>query len=241
MKGDTNFYDCTQECIKAGITGGTCEVLKDHCGDGPGAVERIEVLGKTADRDPMPVAEGRPPTVGGPVFMAFAGMSLYTVFKIPGKPVHKPAWAMASPWVWLVGVALFSTAGSINGLHGEPRRTNLGLTYLNPDSPLFRPEWRTWAPIMALGGIVMFLACVMWFHCFFGTLARKSVEAPELDFPESKALHQKQVGWVANFRPWVVVAVLLILISYVPPILGLSKGTFNDAPRYSPETPVVQE
>jgi cytochrome c oxidase subunit 1 len=174
--------------------------------------------------------------------MAFAGMSLYMVSTLLGKPVHKPGWAMWTPWVWLVGVALFSTAGSINGLRGEPRRTNLGMTYLNPDSPLFRPEWRTWAPIMALGGILMFVACVMWFRCFFGTLLKKAVHAPELDFPESEALHQgSSAGWVGSFRPWVVMAVLLILISYVPPLLGLSKGTFNNAPGYSPESPVAQE
>ena len=94
---------------------------------------------------------------------------------------------------------------------------------------------------MAAGGVVMTLACVLWFYCFFGTLLRKSVAEPSLDFPVAEALHKEQVGWVANFRPWVVVAVLLILISYVPPIIGLSKGTFNNAPAYSPDSPAVQE
>ena len=180
-------------------------------------------------------------TVGGPVFMAFAGMSLLMVSSILGKPVHKPGWAYMTPWVWLVGVTLFSTAGSINGIAGEPRRTNLGLTYLNPESSLFRPEWRTWAGMMALGGVIMFVACVMWFHCFFGTLFRRSVREPELDFPVSESLHRERLAWVANFRPWIVVAVLLILISYVPPLMGLSKGTFNNAPRYVPSSPAVQK
>ena len=78
----------------------------------------------------------------------------------------------------------------------------------------------------------MTLACVLWFVCFFGTLLSKSETEPALDFPVSEALHSEQVGWVANFRPWVVVAVLLILISYVPRIIGLSRGTLNNAQAY---------
>jgi cytochrome c oxidase subunit 1 len=162
------------------------------------------------------------------------------VSKLLGKPVSGPGRAMWVPWLWLLGVGLFSIAGSVNGIMGEPRRTNLGLTYLNPESALFRPEWQPWAYVMAAGGVVMALACVLWFVSFFGTLFAKSVAKPELDFPDSEALHSEHVAWVANFRPWVVAGVLLIVISYVPPILGLSRGTYGNAPRYSPGSPVVQ-
>jgi cytochrome c oxidase subunit 1 len=180
-------------------------------------------------------------TIGGPVFLAFLGMSLFLVSKLLGKPVYAPHSAVWVPWLWLAGIAVFSTAGSINGIAGEPRRTNLGLTYLNPESELFRPEWQGYGLMMAVGGMIMFLACVLWFICFFGTLIGKAVAEGELDFPVSESLHVERAGWVANFRPWVVVAVLLILISYVPPILGLSKGTFNNAPAYSPSSPAPRK
>lgn len=180
-------------------------------------------------------------TVAGPVFLGFIGMSLFMASKLLGKPVLAPRAAVWVPWLWLLGIALFSTAGSINGVAGEPRRTNLGLTYLNPESSLYRPEWLPYAHVVALGSIVMFIACVVWFVCFFGTLLRKSVAEPAWDFPVAEPLHRESAGWVANFRPWVVVAVLLILVSYVPPIVGLSKGTFSDAPAYSPSSPVAQK
>jgi cytochrome c oxidase subunit 1 len=180
-------------------------------------------------------------TVAGPVFLGFIGMSLFMVSKILGKPVHARRGAVWVPWLWLLGIAIFSTAGSINGIAGEPRRTNLGLSYLNPESSLFQPEWQPYAHMTALGGIIMFLACVVWFYCFFGTLFRKAAAEPALDFPVAEPLHLEQVGWVANFRPWVVVAVLLILLSYVPPIIGLSRGTFSKAPTYSPSSPAVQK
>jgi len=180
-------------------------------------------------------------TVGGPVFLAFLGMSLWMVSGLLGKPVVGARAAVWVPWLWLLGIALFSTAGSINGIAGEPRRTNLGLTYLNPESSLFRPDWQPWGHVMAGGGILMAVACVIWFVCFFGTLLRTAEAEPELDFPESEPLHQEHAEWVANFKPWVVVAVVLILISYVPPIASLGKGTFSEAPRYSPDNPAAQK
>jgi cytochrome c oxidase subunit 1 len=179
-------------------------------------------------------------TVAGPVFLGFIGMSLFMVSKLLGKPIHAKGAVVWIPWLWLLGIAIFSTAGSINGIAGEPRRTNLGLTYLNPESSLFRPEWQMYGHMMALGSIVMFLACALWFFCFFGTLLRKPTAEPAWDFPVSEPLHDEQAGWVANFRPWVVVGVLLILISYVPPIIGLGKGTFSNAPPYSPSSPAAQ-
>jgi cytochrome c oxidase subunit 1 len=179
-------------------------------------------------------------TVGGPVFMAYTGMSLLLVSRLLGKPVRGPVRAMWVPWLWLLGIALFSVAGSINGIAGEPRRTNLGLTYLNPESALFRPEWLPWAHVMAAGGVVMALACVLWFVCFFGTLFSKTTSEPELDFPESEALHHQHTDWLANFKPWVLAAAVLILISYVPPLLGVRAATYGKAPRYSPGSPVAE-
>jgi cytochrome c oxidase subunit 1 len=179
-------------------------------------------------------------TVGGPVFMGYTGMSLWLVSKLLGKPVRGPVRALWVPWLWLFGVALFSIAGSINGIAGEPRRTNLGMTYLDPESALFRPDWQPWAYVMAAGGVVMFLACVLWFVSFFGTLFGQSTSEPELDFPEAEALHREHAGWVANFRPWVLAAAVLIVISYVPPLLGVIAATSGRAPRYSPGSPVAE-
>jgi cytochrome c oxidase subunit 1 len=179
-------------------------------------------------------------TLGGPVFLAFTGMSLYLVSAVLGKPVFKPRWAVWVPWVWLLGVAVMSTPMSVNGLMGEPRRTNLGLTYLNPQSPLYQPDWQLGATVAAAGGVLMALAMLIWFVCFFGTLLRKRQAEPALEFPESGSLDQEDPGWLGNFRPWIVVALVLLAISYGPPLVGLSRGTFSNAPAYAPSSPVPQ-
>jgi cytochrome c oxidase subunit I len=180
-------------------------------------------------------------TVGGPTFLAFTGMSLYLVSALTGKPVFRRGLAVWVPWLWIAGIAVFSAPMSVNGILGEPRRTNLGLTYLNPESSLYQPAWSLGAHIAVYGGILMSLAMLLWFICFFGTLLGSRQSEPSLEFPESEPLHREDVGWMANFRPWIVVAVLLLAVSYVPPLLGLGKGTFSDAPAYTPDSPVPRK
>ncbi len=71
-------------------------------------------------------------TVGGPVFLGILGMSLFLIAGILKKPVRSAGLAVAVPYLWTLGTFIFSTGLFWGGLRGEPRRTNLGLTYLNP-------------------------------------------------------------------------------------------------------------
>ena len=85
------------------------------------------------------------------------------------------------PYLWTIGVLIFSTGLMWGGLLGEPRRTNLGMTYLNPKSELFRPDWVPTTTLALLGGIIMFVAGMLFIVVFFGTMLRKRNQAAELD------------------------------------------------------------
>jgi cytochrome c oxidase subunit 1 len=78
-------------------------------------------------------------TIAGPVFMSFLGMSLMMLCQFRGVRIPFPRLNLCTPWLWLIGVAIFSTGLSISGILGEPRRTNLGLTYANPESSHYVP------------------------------------------------------------------------------------------------------
>ena len=80
-------------------------------------------------------------TVAGPVFLAILGMTLYLISNLTGKEVNMKNFAVIVPHLWMLGVLIFSTGLMWGGLTGEPRRTNLGLRYLNPESPLYEPQW----------------------------------------------------------------------------------------------------
>jgi cytochrome c oxidase subunit 1 len=176
-------------------------------------------------------------TVGGPVFLSFLGMTLFLVSQLTGKPLRLPRLNLWVPYLWLAGVATFSTGLSVAGLLGEPRRTNLGLTYANPDSPLYHATWAFWSQLGAVGGIVMTVAMVCFFAVFFATLLSARAGAPALALPASQSYHDEDIGAVRNFTPWVAVAIALLVVSYGPPIYSIVTGPSEAVPAYLPSSP----
>ena len=54
-------------------------------------------------------------TVAGPVFLSFIGMSLFLVAKLTGKEIKLPAWNVWVPYIWTLGIMIFSTGLFIGG------------------------------------------------------------------------------------------------------------------------------
>ena len=178
-------------------------------------------------------------TVAGPVFLAFIGMTLYIVHQLTGRELPFKKLAVIVPYMWLVGIALFSWGLMRGGLHGEPRRTNLGLSYLNPDSPLYMPQWKLFTTVTAIGGIIMFTAMVIYFFVFFSTfLAKKRKEADTIEFPIAEPYHDENVPWVQNFTPWIIVLLILVAIAYTPVLMDVFQATFGGSPPFSPDNPI---
>jgi cytochrome c oxidase subunit 1 len=179
-------------------------------------------------------------TVAGPVFLAFIAGSLLLTSTLTGKEIAFKALNVWVPYVWTLGVMIFSTGLFVGGVAGEPRRTNMGLTYTNPDSPLYRADWTFAKRVGTAGGIVMFIAMVMFFIVFFATLLRARKSEGVLDLPVSEAYHDEDVAAVRNFTPWIVAALLLIVIAYTIPFAQLARGNYEGAPKYIPSSPVRQ-
>jgi cytochrome c oxidase subunit 1 len=179
-------------------------------------------------------------TVGGPVFLGILGMSLYLVAGLTGKKIAAPKAALAVPYLWMAGLFILSGAMFIGGLEGEPRRTNLGLSYLNPGSAAYRPEWLLTSQIAVIGGIVMTLAIVVYFYTLIKTALGPSseTEANRFEFPIATPYHDENVGAVKNFMPWLIAAVVACIIAYTPPLYQIYQGNYQNAPGYTPDSPV---
>jgi cytochrome c oxidase subunit 1 len=178
-------------------------------------------------------------TVGGPVFLSFLGMSLFLVVQLTGKPLRFPTLNLWVPYLWTAGIFVFSTGLSVAGLLGEPRRSNLGMTYANPNSPLYHPGWQIWSHLGALGGIIMTVAMAFFFIVFFATLLGSKQHEPGLVLPTAESYHDGSGRFVLNFRPWVVAAIVLLAIAYIPPLYEIVTGPTQGAPAYEPSSPVV--
>jgi cytochrome c oxidase subunit I len=181
-------------------------------------------------------------TVAGPVFLSIIGMSLFLYSGISGKPIFLPRVNVIIPYLWVIGILIFSTGLSWGGLIGEPRRTNLGMTYLNPKNELFTPEWVPTTMLALAGGIIMTFAALLFFIVFFGTMFSKKTSPGGLDLPVSEVLHdEKRIPLFDTFRPWLVIMGILILLSYVPAFISASKNPGPGAPPFTPDNPVPEQ
>jgi len=181
-------------------------------------------------------------TVGGPVFLGILGMSLFLITGLLKKPVKMPKMALAVPYIWMSGTVLFSGGLFAGGLRGEPRRTNLGLTYLNPQSPSFRPDWQITTHCALVGGIIMALAVLVYFLVLIRSLASASETEPSrLPFaiPMSEPLHDEDIPAVRNLTPWVAAAILAVVLAYYPPLNDILRSHFRPVPGYHPDSPVA--
>jgi len=182
-------------------------------------------------------------TVAGPVFLGIIGMSLYLLQQASGKPILYKKLATIVPYLWTVGLLTFSTGLMASGLMGAPRRTNMGLSYLNPDSPLYRPDWVLWETLGVIGGCMMFASAGIYF-LVLGKLifTKKSKEETGLSFPEYAVLHDEpRVGILDNFRPWLVIMGALIVLAYIPALRDIQNYTGPGAKPYDPSNPIPLE
>lgn len=176
-------------------------------------------------------------TVGGPVFLAILGMSLYLLAKAFQTKIPSLKAAMWVPYLWMIGVMTMSTGMFINGLNGAPRRTNMGMSYLNPDNPGFQPEWVIPAMIAVLGAVIMVIAMVKFFYLVARIVFSDAKEAqPSLEFAEP--LHDEDITLVKNFRPWVIAAIIAILIAYIPPLKEILENDEIASGAFTPDSPV---
>jgi len=177
-------------------------------------------------------------TVAGPVILVILGMSLYMYSSVSGKELKFKTFAVMVPYVWLVGVALLSHGLMSGGLMGEPRRTNLGLSYTNPESPLFNPHFVPTTSTTLVGGIIMGVAAIIYFTVFFATAMSKRINEPQIILPESEELYEeKDIPILLTMKPWLILSIVLVMTTYVPALINIYKYSKSVPNKYQPDNP----
>lgn len=176
-------------------------------------------------------------TIAGPVFLSYIGMSLFLVAKLTGKEIKFRTLNVWMPYLWTLGIMIFSTGLFIGGAGGEPRRTNMGMSYTDPQSHLYHADWQAAKMLGSIGGTIMTIAALMFFVVFFATLFSKRVKQGDLELIVSEPYHDERVPAVQSFTPWLAGAALLLGIAYAAPIAQTIRSNFPGAPGYSPDNP----
>lgn len=181
-------------------------------------------------------------TVAGPVFLGIIGMTLYLFEQISGKVSKLRRIATIVPYMWVLGMLIFSSGLMVGGLRGEPRRTNMGISYLDPDSPLFRPDWVITTGITVLGGVILFAAAGLFFIVLIDLIFTKKTKESIIEFPVQEVIHQEdRIPILDTFTPWIVVMLFVILFAYLPVFQDINNLTGPGAKPFNPENPVPLE
>ena len=182
-------------------------------------------------------------TVGGPVFLAILGMTIYIYAKVAGKEIKFPSLNVMVPYMWFVGLMIFSTGLKIGGLEfGEPRRTNMGMSYLDNGGANFEALWLFTTLTTVMGGIIMTISAVMYFIVFFGTVFSPKVNEEVIELPVTEAYHdEKDLGIFKNYTPWVITALVIIAVSYYGPITNAIENNVKASPTYLPGSPTPHQ
>jgi cytochrome c oxidase subunit 1 len=151
-------------------------------------------------------------TVGSAATLTFFGIAYWLVPKLSGKPLWSRKAALWQAWTWFVGMLLMSNGLHILGLNfGMPRRTMIGAAqYVGVD----------WQPLLiesAIGGVILGISGLLFYTVMLGTVFSKKKLTEPIEMPLAEAVDPTPVpAWLDNWKPWLVVSIVLILVSYGP-------------------------
>lgn len=162
-------------------------------------------------------------TVGSVTALTFMSLAFWMVPHLTGKALVSRRLALASVWLWFVGISLFAVGMLWSGLHGVPRRAWVSslpspvydALYGNAQLPL---------AVVGLGGAVLWLALLCFYSLFFASLlfGAKTEEGREIGFAEVLGTHAESAApnRVAGTldRIWIMtlLVALATVAAYVP-------------------------
>ncbi|MGE5092785.1 MAG: cbb3-type cytochrome c oxidase subunit I [Bacillota bacterium] len=153
-------------------------------------------------------------TVGSAVALTFIGIAYWLIPYLTGRKLWSRKLALASSWIYTIGLLIFARGMISAGLAGMPRRIyRARAAYDNP-------AWDLGGTLTGIGGSLMFTGILLFFVVIVLTaLAGKRGEAPR-DIPVSETLTAPALtGWETSLDRigiWVLVLVALCAIGYAP-------------------------
>ncbi len=166
-------------------------------------------------------------TVGTAVTLTYMGISYWLVPYLTGRALWSSRLALAQAWMWFVGMLMFSTALHELGLRGMPRRTMIS------QASYFQPEWSALLPWVGVGGTLLFISGVLYLLNLLLTATVSRVPAPAVpEFAVAAAPPEDGPAILDRLRPWVVTAVVFLVIAYGPTLARLIATSRLDVPGF---------
>jgi cytochrome c oxidase subunit I len=170
-------------------------------------------------------------TVGSATALTFMGTAYWLLPRLTGRELELGLLAKVQPYLWFVGMVLFSISNHITGLMGMPRR----IYDASYGGNAVAHAWRGLTGVSAVGGIFLFVSAGFFILVMLGTgLAGKRGTPPPIEWAEPLEPVGPRAGLLDRFGLWTVVAVLLVLIAYAYPLWSHLHMQTYGSPGFSP-------
>ena len=154
-------------------------------------------------------------TVGSAAALTFMGASYWLLPRLTGRELELALLARVQPYLWFMGMLLFSFSNHITGLMGMPRRI-YDAAYGDAAAA---HAWRGLTEVSAAGGLLLFASAAFFILVMVGTaLAGKRREPEPVLWAEPLHPPAPQRTLLDRYGLWTVVAVILVLIAYAYPL-----------------------
>ncbi len=157
-------------------------------------------------------------TVGTAVALTFLGTCYWLLPRLLGRELRFRRLAQWQPYLWFLGMMMFSLPNHVTGILGMPRRV-FAVDY---QGAAVARQWQGLTALSAAGGVVLFLSSLCFLTVVIATAFwGRRIEPPpiELAVPLEPAATTRSV-W-DRFGLWTAAAVVLIAIAYAWPIYHL--------------------
>ena len=169
-------------------------------------------------------------TLGTTVALTFMGATYWLLPRLLGRELRFVALARLQPWLWFVGMTLFSTSYHLAGLRGLPRRVYSAAF----DGAPAASSWRGLTQVAAWGGAILFLSSLAFVVVVVATwLTGRRITPPPFEFAVPLQPVAGPTIW-DRLGLWTIVAVVLVALAYAYPLAHLLSLDRFGSPPFQP-------
>jgi cytochrome c oxidase subunit 1 len=169
-------------------------------------------------------------TVGSAVALTFMGAAYRLVPVLAGRTLELGLLAKVQPYLWFIGMALFSFSNHITGVMGMPRRI-FDASY---DGSAIAATWHGLTDVSAAGGLLLFVSAAFFMLVMLGTALAGRKEPQALEWAEPLHPVDPRATLVDRVGLWAALAVLLVLLAYAFPLWAHLRMERFGSPGFSP-------
>ncbi|HLI46816.1 MAG TPA: cbb3-type cytochrome c oxidase subunit I, partial [Geobacterales bacterium] len=166
-------------------------------------------------------------TVATAVTLTFMVSSYVLIPAIFNKAIIFKKLTVLQPYLWFIGMTIFSTAFHIAGLYGMPRRT-ADILY----GGLAPSIWIELAQIAAIGGVILWVSGVIFIFNSGTSILKGAHVAMDAGSLFEKVNEKETI--LDRISVWVILAIIIIILAYVFPFLQIYSRGLSPAPPLPP-------